>query len=697
MKIAKLFLVILFNIAVAACGGGGGGSSGGSASSTFHATSGVAQKGPLLLGSTVTAQELDATLIPTGKQYTYQINSDLGTFSPTSTFTSAYIDLNATGYYFDEVLNAVSSGTVVLNGLNVLSSDTVLNVNLLTTLVYQRTKALIASGGMTFLAARQQAEKEVLAVFHIRDGNQYGSFGSLDLSRRQDGDNILAAISSMFVFGNTAGNMSALIANFQTDIAANGTITSAATNTALTNAAKGINPVTVASNLTSKYSSLGISFLPIDISNWLDQDGDGVIGKFKFQVAQAPAATPYSFPAYTVGASDNGAVYSIANGQFTINGGAATTSATVTAGNSIVVTRTPVAHDSSSTYLQSGTLKVARYDFNPFATAGSLTTDRTELTTTVLQNGKVLVTGGIAGATFPATPSPTSSAELYDSAANQWTVVSSMAVTRDGHTATLLNNGKVLVVGGGTSAELYDPTTDTWAAAASPATTRSFHTATLLPNGKVLVAAGGYCICGGTLVASAELYDPVANTWTSLPDMNTAGLRYYHTATLLQNGMVLIAGGLDGNAAIASAELFDPALNSWTTVGSLAAGSYIHSATLLGNGKVLLAGGAGTVMSPTRAELFDPTTNTWTAAASLATGRYAHIAQLLNDGKVLVAGGASNGTDLASAELYDPVTNTWVAQGNLAYARSRFGAAMLNSGKVLMVGGQGVNVAETFQ
>lgn len=693
MKIAKLLLVMLFSITVAACGGGGGGASGENPSGTFNATSGVAQKGPLLLGSTVTAQELDAKLIPTGKQYTYQINSDLGTFSPTSTFTSAYIDLNATGYYFDEVENAVSTGTVVLNGLNVLGSDTVLNVNLLTTLAYQRIKTLMNQNGMTFLAARSQAEKEVLAALHIRDGNQYGNFGNLDLSKRRDGDNILAAISSMFVFGNTAGNMSALIASFQADIAANGTITSAATNTALSNGAKGVNTVIVASNLTAKYSLLGLTFLPTDISNWLDQDGDGVIGKFKFQGVQIPAATPYTFPTYTVGASDNGAMYSIANGQFTVNGGTPTTSAAVATGNSIVVTRTPVAHDSSSTYLQSGTVQVARYDFNPFAAAGSLTYDRAEHTTTILQNGKVLVAGGETTGTFPVPSSRISSAELYDPATNQWSVVSSMTAARSGHTATLLNNGKVLVVGGGTGAELYDPTTNTWAAAASPATDSLYHTATLLPNGKVLVAGG----TSGTSVANAKLYDPTTDNWTTLPDMNALGSRYYHTATLLQNGQVLVAGGLDGNSAIASAELFNPALNSWITVGSLAAGSYSHSATLLGNGKVLLVGGFGSATSPTRAELFDLTANTWTTVASLNTARYLHIAQLLNDGKVLAAGGATNGPDLASVELYDPVADTWVAQGSLAYARSRFGAAVLNSGKVLMVGGQGRKVAETFQ
>src|SRR5215469_8484001 len=128
-------------VLLTACGGGGGGSS--PPPVTYTANSGVAQKGPLIKGSTVTAQELDASLSPTGKQYSYQINSDLGTFTPTSTFGSQYIGLNATGYYFDELANAVSSGPITLNGYADLTAQTVLNVNLLTTLAYQRIQQLV--------------------------------------------------------------------------------------------------------------------------------------------------------------------------------------------------------------------------------------------------------------------------------------------------------------------------------------------------------------------------------------------------------------------------------------------------------------------------------------------------------------------------------------------------------------------------
>jgi hypothetical protein len=227
---ARQVAAILALLTLAACGGGGGGGGGGGTSGgpsgpsgvtppTWTAKSGVAQKGPLIKGSAVTAQELDSSLSPTGAQYTYQITSDLGTFSPTSTFASQYIGLNATGYYYDEWTVTVSSAPITLNAYSDLAVDSVLNVNLLTTLEYQRIQNLITQSNMTFAAARTQAGTEVLAALNIPAGS-YGSFDSLDSSGSSDGDHILAAISALSVYGKSAGPLAQLIANFQSDMGA---------------------------------------------------------------------------------------------------------------------------------------------------------------------------------------------------------------------------------------------------------------------------------------------------------------------------------------------------------------------------------------------------------------------------------------------------------------------------------------------
>jgi WD40 repeat protein len=222
----------------------------------------------------------------------------------------------------------------------------------------------------------------------------------------------------------------------------------------------------------------------------------------------------------------------------------------------------------------------------------------------------------------------------------------------------------------------------TWTATGSLATARWGHTATLLLDGKVLVAGG--IDSSFIAFASAELYDPATGTWTATGNLATA--RYGHTATLLPNGKVLVAGGAGDSDSLASAELYDPATGIWTTTGSLLNVRAGHTATLLPNGKVLVAGGlnsiSGTLAS---AELYDPATGTWTATGSLTTPRYAHTATLLPNGKVLVAGGF----DVAIAELYDPSTGIWTTTGSLAIAREFPTATLLPNGKVLLAGGAG--------
>jgi Immunoglobulin domain/Kelch motif/Galactose oxidase, central domain/Bacterial TSP3 repeat len=275
---------------------------------------------------------------------------------------------------------------------------------------------------------------------------------------------------------------------------------------------------------------------------------------------------------------------------------------------------------------------------------------------TLLPNGKVLLEGGEQDNSFVL-----SSAELYNPASGTWTFTGAMQTRREGHTATLLSNGKVLVAGGFlsatglccfsvSSAELYDPASGRWTPTGSLNIARDSHTATLLTNGKVLVTGGNR----SSDPSSAELYDPLTGTWTVTGSLSHGYSD--HTATLLPNGKVLVAGGCpcrDNGGDNPSAEIYDPASGTWTPTGSMITGRGWHTATLLLNGKVLVAGGYSGGSS---AELYDPTTETWTQTAAMSYGRLWHRATLLLNGNVLVSGGVntSNFGNLSSAELYEP-------------------------------------------
>lgn len=307
-----------------------------------------------------------------------------------------------------------------------------------------------------------------------------------------------------------------------------------------------------------------------------------------------------------------------------------------------------------------------------FVSTSSMHYARASHTATVLPNGKVLVAGGFGAAG--------TSAELYDPATGMWTVTNGMHASRAGATATLLPNGKVLVAGGGqsggsyipsTSAELYDPTTGTWKVTGSMKKGQVLHTATLLPNGKVLVVGQ----------PDTELFDPAAGTWTDAGSVGSGIASFVHTATLLPDGKALLVGWYQDT------ELYDPTAGTWTTTSapsSLPPNRGYDTATLLLNGKVLAASG-GHVSA---AELYDFRSGTWSATGSLTWDRDYCEATLLRNGQVLITGGYQQETDtpVASGELYDPTTGTWtVIPMNGPHFNHT--ATLLPNGKVLVAGG----------
>lgn len=224
-----------------------------------------------------------------------------------------------------------------------------------------------------------------------------------------------------------------------------------------------------------------------------------------------------------------------------------------------------------------------------------------------------------------------------------------------------------------------------WKTTGSMATARNYHTATLLLDGRVLVAGGDSNIP----TASCEIYDPATGTWTATGSLST--VRVHHTATLLPDGRVIVTGGRTDNLALSSAEIYDPATGTWRPAGSLNTAHWAHTATLLKDGKVLVAGGLSGFTWPygiASAELYDPATGTWSETGPLLSPRFSFEATLLKDGRVLVVGGC-HGNILASAELYNPNTGTWSATGSMGAPRSGHTATLLHDGKLLATGGAG--------
>ena len=303
-------------------------------------------------------------------------------------------------------------------------------------------------------------------------------------------------------------------------------------------------------------------------------------------------------------------------------------------------------------------------------------------------------------------------------AADTWALTGSMSTPRNGHTDTLLPDGRVLVSGGQNSsgdalasAEIYDPELGTWSITGSMNSGRFRHTATLLPDGRVLVSGGS---SGSGTLLSAEIYDPSLGTWYLTDSMDTG--RVTHTATLLLDGRVLVSGENEG----LSTEIYDPALGTWSLTGVMSGfidghGYYPsrndHAAILLLDGRVLITGGfnqgyweidyatGGYLPS---AEVYDPALGTWSMTGLMSNsfygGRSRHKTTLLPDGRVLVMGGYNFGGEnvgvgvyLASAEVYDPALGAWSPTGAMSDGRGAHTATPLPDGRVLVSGGQSDN------
>lgn len=207
-----------------------------------------------------------------------------------------------------------------------------------------------------------------------------------------------------------------------------------------------------------------------------------------------------------------------------------------------------------------------------------------------------------------------------------------------------------------------------------PLVPRAGHTATLLRDGTVLLAGDG---------ASAERYDPAAGTWQLTGALQH--VRRNHDAALLGNGKALVVGGELASVA-ATAEVYDPATGVWTATGSLTTARSSFTTTTLRDGRVLVAGGWSSdrgLEALRSAEVYDPATDVWLPVAAMTEARRSAAAALLADGRVLVTGG----DDVGSAEVYDPLVNRWSSAGRMAESRTYHTATLLADGTVLVAGG----------
>jgi hypothetical protein len=332
--------------------------------------------------------------------------------------------------------------------------------------------------------------------------------------------------------------------------------------------------------------------------------------------------------------------------------------------------------------------------YNDFSAVNSMDTARAYHTATLLPDGTILVAGGQNAPT-----TPLASATVYSPTLGVFTDVGPMSLPRSNHTATLMTNGRVLVAGGFTNsvstgptnvAEIYYPNTKIFVPTAPMITARANHTATLMPDGTVIVLGGQST--SGTSLSAAEVYSSTAVAWSSLAAMPTA--LAYHTATLLQDGRLLVIGGSGALGASAGVYAYTPATNSWATLASLPQALYQHTATLLYDGRVLVAGGNNNYGEVAASYYYSPTANTWTliGAHALTNGRFGHTSTLLPNGSVMITGGFTvNGAAIvvAGAEVFHVEQSTWSPIGTLSGFRAAHTMTLANNGKVYAIGGTG--------
>ena len=339
------------------------------------------------------------------------------------------------------------------------------------------------------------------------------------------------------------------------------------------------------------------------------------------------------------------------------------------------------------------------YGKGTWATVDPLPSARWGTASVVLRDGRVMVIGGATGVS---SNNATASVMLFDPSTSKWSAATDMLQPRAYPMAVLLADGSVFVAGGSKNgqpldtSERYNPGTGTWTAAGRLNLPRTQGTLTLLPDGRVLAAGGGIEAAPSWIsTASTELFDPKSGQWSIAAPMSVA--RAIHTATLLKDGEVLVAGGATtyhgstGNVTN-RVEIFTPKTGKWRAVASLPKPLYVQSAGLMTDGKVIVAGGwwATSNADPSHGnvQIYDPANDTWSPTGALVTPRAQFNLEPLPDGRFIAIGGVDPAYHtLATTEIYDPASGAWETSGKLAIAMMWPAVGVLRDGRVFLAGG----------
>ena len=258
------FVLAIITLSLAACGGGSETDPvpDNTTTPTTVELSGQFQKGPFIVGTEITIQELNTDLTPTGRSFQTETTSNLGDYLLPISLTSSLVEVSANGYYFNEVTGALSNGTLRLSALADTSDNTTININILTHLAKKRIRALVATGS-TFSEAKQQAETEVRSLFSFDDSNTtLASFDQMDISQTGGSNAFLLLASSIFQTAyESSAELSEFIESISQDLSGDGTVNDNAITDLISTTELTIELEVIRTNLETKYSSLGQSVI----------------------------------------------------------------------------------------------------------------------------------------------------------------------------------------------------------------------------------------------------------------------------------------------------------------------------------------------------------------------------------------------------------------------------------------------------